>query len=108
MNKSCAIVRPHTRIVVCSRWSAVNVRGTSSNHCLAFSTGRPRRLRSSRSNSASCASIASSDIGSVFFGSFVVLMSVLFLGSRANDVERRGALDLGSVGLDKRLEVLDL
>src|SRR6266566_4768783 len=99
MNRSCAIVRPHTRIVVCSRWSAVNVRGTSSNQCFWPSTGRPRRLRSSSSNCLSCASMASSEVGSrsAPLLSFVVLILVFPLALGPHHVEGRGALRLGPV-----------
>src|SRR5205807_9786419 len=103
------MVRPHTRIVVCSRCSAVKRRGTSSNHCLAFSIGRPRRLRSSISKSLSCCSIVSSDISSsappLPLLSLVVLIVVL-LGP--HHVESRGALALGPVSLFCRRPLRDL
>src|SRR5688572_21683985 len=101
MKRSCAIVRPDTRIVVCSRWSRVNVRGTSSNHCLAASVGSPRRLRSSISNCFSSASIASIDIESRLlpFFSFVVLILFSWPSVVLNYVAGGGALGFGFVGL---------
>src|ERR1044071_8348083 len=100
-NRSCAIVRPDTRTVVCSRWSRVNVRGTSSNQCLAPSTGRPRRLRSSISNCFSSASIASSDIASRLLPLLSLVVVIAFLRRwelklLPHHVEGLGALGLGS------------
>src|SRR5437868_14177990 len=99
MNRSCAVVRPETRIVVCSRWSRVNSRGTASNQCFAVSTGRPRRLRSSISNFLSSASIASRDMESRFPPSllFVVLMFVSPGSLGTHHVEGRRLLGLGFV-----------
>src|SRR5215813_8031366 len=100
MNRSCAIVRPDTRIVVWSRWSRVNVRGTSSNQCLAPSIGRPSRLRSSISNCFSSASIASMLSAS----RLLPLLSLVVLMGSPGDwlvlhyVEGRRPLGLGPVG----------
>src|SRR3954464_15351180 len=103
MNRSCAIVRPDTRIVVCSRCSRVNSRGTASNQCFAVSTGRPRRLRSSISNFLSSASIASRDIESRLEppSLFVVLIVFSFSSSSVlgpHHVESRRLLHLRLVG----------
>src|SRR5882672_10812209 len=90
-------------MVVCSRCSRVNVRGTASNHCVALSTGRPRRLRSSISNCFSSASIASMLSGSRLLPllSLVVLIrfSPEIRRSLPHHVEGLGPLGLGPVGV---------